>query len=68
MEIVRIRPNGRMEIDFSETLHAFDYFERMGLNRTYWAGIQYQVLNVTYFCNQEPYNITEKKDISSRNS
>lgn len=62
MEIVRIRSNGRMEIDFSETLHSFEYFEKFGLNRTFWAEIQYQVLNVTYFCNQEPYNETGKKE------
>lgn len=67
MEIVRIKPNGRMDIDFSETLHPYDYFEKQGLNRTFWMAIQYQILNVTYHCNQEPYNITGKKD-AARNS
>ena len=62
MEILKINPKGIMDIDFSETLHSFDYFEKFGLNRTFWAEIQYQVLNVTYFCNQEPYNITGKKE------
>lgn len=51
MEIVRIRSNGRMDIEFSENLHSFEYFEKFGLNKTFWAEIQYQILNVTYFCN-----------------
>lgn len=39
MEIVSIKPNGRMEIDFSEKLKSFEYFEQFGLNRTFWAEI-----------------------------
>ena len=62
MEIVKISPAGIMDIDFSETLHSFGDFERFGLNRTFWAEIQHTVLNVTYFCNQEPYNSTGKHD------
>ena len=54
-EIVKISAAGVMDIDFSETLHSFEYFERFGLNKTYWAEIQYTILNITYFCNQEPY-------------
>ena len=37
MEIVKISPTGLMDIDFSETLHAFSYFEKFGLNKTFWA-------------------------------
>ena len=66
MEIVKISSAGIMDIDFSETLHSFDYFEQFGLNKTFWAEIQYSVLNVTYYCNQEPYNTTGKKE-GSRN-
>ena len=38
-EIVKISPTGVMDIDFSETLHSFEYFEKFGLNKTYWAEI-----------------------------
>ena len=58
-EIVRISPTGKMDIDFSETLHSFEHFEKFGLNKTFWAQIQHTVLNVTYFCNQEPYAKTK---------
>ena len=37
MEIVRISPTGLMDIDFSETLHSFEYFEKHGMNKTFWA-------------------------------
>ena len=39
MEIVKISPAGIMDIGFSETLHSFDYFEKFGLNKTFWAEI-----------------------------
>lgn len=37
------------------------------MNRTFWAEYQNQVLNVTYFCNQEPYNSTGKKEGNRNN-
>ena len=35
-EIVKISAQGVMDIDFSERLHSFEHFEKMGLNRTFW--------------------------------
>ena len=63
-EIVKISSAGLMDIDFSETLHSFEHFEKFGLNRTYWTTIQHTILNVTYHCNQEPY---VNKTVDQRN-
>ena len=39
MEIVSILPNGKLRIDFSESLHNLIDFEKYGMNKTYWKEI-----------------------------
>ena len=51
MEIEKIESNGRMHIEFSETLNSFEDFERFGMNSTFWRAIQNEILKVTYICN-----------------
>ena len=56
MEISQIKPDGEVRVEFSERLHSFQDFERYGMNKTYWKDVQNSILEVTYMCNQAPYD------------
>ena len=67
LNITKITPQKKLHIGYSEPLLSFDkYFKELGLNQTQLSLIGNTVLNLTYYCNQLPYNATDKKD-KSRN-
>lgn len=62
LNITKITPQKKLHIGYSEKLLSFDkYFKELGLNQTQLALIGNTVLNLTYYCNQLPYNASDAK-------